>query len=221
MDVYQAEPFTAQRERMVQLQLRDRHITDQRVLDVVGDMPRERFLPSDLQPRAYEDCALPIDCGQTISQPYMVAIMTQLLRIEPTHRVLEIGTGSGYQAAILARLAGHVHTVERIDTLSRQATQRLAQLNIDNVTFHIDDGSAGWPDHSPYHSIIVTAGAPAICQNLVDQLVDGGRLVIPVGGSDEQVLTVVERRGDRTIETPSIGCRFVKLIGAAGWQADL
>jgi protein-L-isoaspartate(D-aspartate) O-methyltransferase len=148
----------------------------------------------------------------------MVAIMTQCLELAPTHRVLEIGTGSGYQTALLAKLAAHVYTVERIGHLSEQAQANLSEVKIQNVSFRVGDGTLGWADHAPYDRILVTAGAPAVGQALVDQLVDGGLLVVPVGAPDEQVLTVVHRQGDRTIEKPSIACRFVKLIGKGGWD---
>ncbi len=218
MDQQEGEWVGRARRDMVEHQLRRRHITDQRVLSAMAELPRERFIGDSMLCEAYDDRALPIDCGQTISQPYMVAVMTQCLEMAPTHRVLEIGTGSGYQTAVLAKLATHVYTVERIEHLSKQAQAHLSTLKIANVSFRVGDGTLGWADHAPYDRILVTAGAPAVGQALVDQLVDGGLLVVPVGAPDEQVLTVVQRQGDRKIEKPSIACRFVKLIGNEGWD---
>ena len=218
MDQQEGEWIRRARGDMVEHQLRRRHISDQRVLSAMDELPREQFVADSMLYEAYDDRALPIDCGQTISQPYMVAIMTQCLELAPTHRVLEIGTGSGYQAAVLAKLASQVYTVERIEHLSQQAQLHLARLGITNVSFRVGDGTLGWADHAPYDRIVVTAGAPAVGQALVDQLVDGGLLVVPVGGPDEQVLTVAQREGDRTVERPSIACRFVKLIGKEGWD---
>jgi len=203
---------------MVEDQLRNRGIDDERVLEVMGRLPRERFvLPGD-QSAAYDDQALPIQAGQTISQPYMVGLMTQLLDVEPTDRILEVGTGSGYQTAILASLAGHVYSIERLDVLSELAGRRLAELGLTNVTFRVGDGTLGWPSEAPFDGIMVTAGAPRIPPALVEQLADGGRLVVPVGGESHQTLTVIERRGQTTIERPGIACRFVPLIGQAGWN---
>jgi protein-L-isoaspartate(D-aspartate) O-methyltransferase len=180
-------------------------------------VPRERFVQSKEAGDAFSDRALPIDCGQTISQPYMVASMTEHLRVESRHRVLEIGTGSGYQAAILARLASHVYTVERLAPLQAAARDLLTALGVDNVSYHVGDGSLGWPAHAPYDRIMVTAGAPDVPRALVEQLVDGGLLVIPVGPEGEQTLTVVERVGSRTRERPQYACRFVKLVGQQAW----
>jgi len=220
MDLHTPDSYASAREQMVRLQLCARNITDQRVLTLMGQVPRDRFVPQEQLDRAYDDCALPIGSGQTISQPYMVALMTQQLDIGLECNVLEIGTGSGYQTAILAQLARRVHTVERIAGLAEAAAVRLSELGIHNVTFHVADGSTGWAEDGPYDRILVTAGAPAVPEALTTQLVDGGRLVVPVGGVGEQVLTIVDRRGDRTTEIRSILCRFVKLIGSAGWKAD-
>jgi protein-L-isoaspartate(D-aspartate) O-methyltransferase len=202
---------------MVQDQLRRRGLTDPRVLKLMGEIPREDFMPPEMSVHAYEDRALSVGHGQTISQPYMVALMTTLLDVQPGHRVLEVGTGTGYQTLILARLAGSVVTVERIAPLSAAARERLVRLNVTNVRFHVGDGSRGCPDEGPYHRIMVTAGAPRVPRALPEQLADGGRMVVPVGALNEQILTTVERVGAKTVETPGIACRFVQLIGQDGW----
>ncbi len=205
------------RRHMVDTQIRARGITDERVLQAMEQVPRERFIGPDQRASAFADRALTIAHGQTISQPFMVAAMTAKLQVQPHHRVLEIGTGSGYQTAILARLARQVYTIERIEPLCAASQQMLASLGITNVTFRTGDGSLGWPEQAPFECIIATAGAPGIPNALVEQLTDGGRLVIPVGSQYEQILTVVERWAGRTREIPSIPCRFVKLIGREAW----
>jgi len=202
---------------MVAEQIRARRITDPRVLEAMERVPRERFVSPESVAEAFSDRALPIACGQTISQPYIVAAMTAQLELQSGHRVLEVGTGSGYQTAILACLARHVYTIERVEPLQTAARELLASLGIDNVSYRIGDGSAGWPEAAPFDCIIVTAGAPDIPQPLERQLADGGRLVIPVGAADEQTLTVLERIGNRTREKPQFPCRFVKLIGREAW----
>jgi protein-L-isoaspartate(D-aspartate) O-methyltransferase len=202
---------------MVDEQIRARGLKDERVLRVMEAMPRERFLPPEQAEHAFTDAAVPIGSGQTLSQPYMVAAMTAQLDPQPQHRVLEIGTGSGYQTAILARLAREVYTIERIGPLQDAARQLLVSLGIENVRYKVGDGTQGWPEEAPFDGIIVTAGAPEVPKPLVEQLVDGGRLVIPVGGLEEQTLTTIVRRGGRTIEMPGFSCRFVKLIGQQGW----
>lgn len=203
---------------MVADQIRARGITDERVLEAMEQVPRERFIPPASATEAFSDRALSIDCGQTISQPYIVAAMTAPLRLQPEHRVLEIGTGSGYQTAVLARLAGHVYTIERLKPLLTGAGPLLASLGIDNVSYRLGDGSVGWPEMAPFDGIIVTAAAPEVPRSLLDQLVSGGRLVIPVGPQGEQTLTIVERIGDKTREMPQFPCRFVKLIGREAWS---
>ncbi|MBN2562616.1 MAG: protein-L-isoaspartate(D-aspartate) O-methyltransferase [Phycisphaerae bacterium] len=207
----------AERFRMVEAQIAGRGIRDERVLDAMRSVPREAFLPPDQVPHAYEDRALAIGMGQTISQPYIVALMTESLRPEPTHKVLEIGTGTGYQTAILARLVGHVYSVERIEELSDDARQRLGMLGLHNITFRVGDGSVGWPEYAPFDRVMVTAAAPAVIQPLVDQLTDGGRLVIPVGDEGTQRLTTIERHKGKIVEQSSIAVRFVKLIGESGF----
>lgn len=180
-------------------------------------VPRERFVPQDYRDVAYEDRALPIACGQTISQPYMVAYMTEMLSAEPGMKVLEVGTGSGYQTAILAELGCRVHTIERLETLSRGAQRLLSELGIGPVTIHVGDGCLGVPAEAPFDRILVTAGAPKVPPALVEQLVVGGRLVIPVGEVDRQMVVRVDRLDGRTVETPGVACRFVKLLGEQGW----
>ena len=205
---------------MVDEQLRARGVKNDRVLDAMMTIPRERFVPPGQRAKAYEDRALPIGQGQTISQPFIVAYMTAQLEPWPNHRVLEIGTGTGYQTAILAMLSGHVYTIERITALQQDAIEVLASLNLHNITFATGDGSVGLIDTAPYDRILVTAAAPKVPGPLIDQLVDGGCLVVPVGTTKEQTLIRVVRKGKRTIETRMLGCRFVKLIGTEGWSAD-
>ena len=207
------------RRKMVASQLAARGIRDERVLDAMGNLAREAFLPPNISSRAYEDRALPVGHGQTISQPYIVAMMTELLSLDPTHRVLEIGTGTGYQTAILARLAHHVFSVERIEPLSTAAAARLHDLGITNVTLRVGDGTLGWTEHAPFDRAIVTAAAPSVVQPIVEQLVEGGKLVIPVGDDYSQRLTVIERHRGKIVEHPSIAVRFVRLIGQAGFDS--
>ena len=176
---------------MVEAQLAERGIQDPCILDVMRKIPRERFLPSAIAHQAYQDRALPVELGQTISQPYIVGCMTQALQLKPHHRVLEVGTGTGYQTAILAHLAKTVYSVERFDELSQSAQSRLRFLGLGNVVCKTGDGTRGWPEHAPYDRIIVTAAAPRIIQDLVDQLDEGGLLVMPVGGEGTQRLTTI------------------------------
>ena len=206
-----------QRQRLVSQQLHTRDITDRRVLDVMGRVPRERFVSPDAKARAYDDSALPIGLGQTISQPYMVALMTQHLRLEPTHRVLEIGTGSGYQTAILAELAGEVYTVERLPELSERAQRTLAGLGHTNIHFRVADGTLGWPEQAPFDRIIVTAVAPDAPRSLIDQVVEHGVIVLPVGEGDCQTLYRIHKVGGRPEKHFVCRCVFVRLIGQEGW----
>ena len=208
----------SQRRHMVERQIRARGVKDPRVLEAMERVQRERFVPAEQVGLAFTDKALAIACGQTISQPFMVAAMTAKLAVAPHHRVLEIGTGSGYQTAILARLAHHVYTVERIGPLQRAARALLESLGVTNVSYRVGDGSVGWPEHAPYDRIIVTAGAPEIPPSLVDSLTRTGRLVIPVGAHEEQTLTVIDRTDTGTRERPSFACRFVKLLGREAWS---
>lgn len=202
---------------MVDTQLRGRGIRDSRVLDAMAEIPRERFLPQAVRDLAYEDRAVAIGLDQTISQPYIVAFMTEQLELAPDHRVLEVGTGSGYQAAILARLCRHVFTIERIAALQASASAVLTELGITNISYRVGDGSLGWPEQAPFDRIIVTAAAPAIPIRLVDQLTPTGRMILPVGPGQDQCIARVYREGSRIVEVPLLACRFVKLIGEDAW----
>jgi protein-L-isoaspartate(D-aspartate) O-methyltransferase len=193
-------------------------IRDNRVLAAMGVIPREFFVDETQQALAYEDRALPIDLGQTISQPLMVATMTQALQLRGPERVLEIGAGSGYQTAILARLAGHVYSVERIQQLACTAFKRVSKLGCANVTIYVGDGSLGWPEQAPYDRIIVTAAAPEVPTHLFNQLVSWGLMVIPVGKPDRQELLAVHRAPWGPEVRSLGGCLFVPLVGEAGWH---
>ncbi len=201
---------------MARVQLKGRGIKDGRVLNAMEKVPRHRFVPAGLGREAYGDYPVPIGESQTISQPYMVALMTEHLRLKGGERVLEVGTGSGYQTAILAELAEEVYTVERIGTLSRRAEELIRELGYTNVAFRVGDGSGGWLENAPYDGIMVTAGAPRVPDVLIKQLNEGGRLVIPVGGSYSQDLTLVEKEGGKISERCISGCVFVPLIGKHG-----
>ncbi len=206
------------RERMVAEQLVPRGISDPRVLAVMGEVPRHLFVEEALARQAYLDNPLPIGEGQTISQPYMVALMTELLQVAPGMKVLEIGTGSGYQAAVLARLGADVYTVERIPKLCEAARDRLRGMGLFNVHVKLDDGTLGWPSIAPFDRIMVTAGGPEVPQPLVDQLGEGGRMVIPVGATRRtQCLVLVEKNGGVAQRTEVCGVQFVDLVGAHGW----
>lgn len=215
------EPSLQERERMVELQLLGRGISDPRVLDAFRSVPREAFLPPELAEFAYGDTPLPIAAGQTISQPYIVAVTVEALRLKGTERVLEIGTGSGYAAAILSRVAEEVFTVERLEPLAEAAKESLARLGYQNVRVLHGDGTLGWPEHAPYDAIAVAAGGPEIPKALLSQLTPGGRLVIPVGPDESsQELVRVVREGERFRREPIMSVRFVPLIGEQGWRED-
>lgn len=212
--------YLADRQRMVEEQIKRRDIYDRRVIDALQTVPRHCFIPEEHRHLAYVDGPLPIGNGQTISQPYIVALMTQLLQLKGDETVLEVGTGSGYQAAILACLAKQVHTIERHPGLAAQAIHILKELEIDNVSVHIGDGSLGLPEYAPYQAIIVTAAAPKVPKPLLNQLDASGRLVIPVGGLWGQNLECWQRQGDqfdREVLTP---VAFVPLRGEEGWEED-
>ncbi len=208
----------AEREEMIRTQLERRGIQAPAVLDAMRAVPRELFVPEEISNKAYSDAALPIECEQTISQPYIVARMTELLELEPGQRVLEIGTGSGYQTAILASLAGWVYTIEWHLKLLNLAADRLERLEQTNVTFRCGDGSPGWPQQAPYDAIMVTAGAPTVPEPLQEQLAPGGRLVIPVGGMTNQTMVRVRRTESGFQREDHLSCRFVKLVGKEGWS---
>lgn len=213
----QKDNFAVSRRRMVDTQLRGRGIFDPAVLGAFAEVPREMFVPPEQIDEVYGDHPVPIGAGQTISQPYIVAIMVQELAVKPGHRILDIGAGRGYQTAILAKLAGHVYAIERIDSLAKQACGTLARLNIDNVTLCVDDGSGGWPEEAPFDGIICGAAAPEIPQSWTHQLADGGRIVAPTGGENSQILSVLEKHGDKLTRRDICDVRFVKLIGKHGW----
>jgi protein-L-isoaspartate(D-aspartate) O-methyltransferase len=215
-----SDAYAYRRSQMVE-SLRRGGITAPRVLEVMADVPRHFFVPEAFRHQAYDDdVSIHIGEGQTISQPRIVALMTEAARIEPTDRVLEIGTGSGYQAAVLARLARFVFTVERVPSLARQAKGVLDQLGVENVSVKVMDGTLGWRAQAPFDAILVTAGAPEVPAPLVEQLADGGRLVVPVGPRETQVLRIVQRRGERTFAHELKGACFVPLIGRHGWEEN-
>ncbi|MEA1928357.1 MAG: protein-L-isoaspartate(D-aspartate) O-methyltransferase [Candidatus Auribacterota bacterium] len=206
------------REMMVARQMEPRGITDDRVLRAFLEVPREEFIPGADLREAYGDHPLPIGNGQTISQPYMVAVMTQCLELRGEEKVLEIGTGSGYQAAILSRLARTVYSVERIEEIAQRTKGLLQRNNYDNVHISVGDGTLGWPEFAPYDGIIVTAGSPGIPGPLVEQLAEDGRLVIPAGSGYSQRLLVLTRRDGEIRQRDEGGCVFVPLIGEYGWK---
>jgi protein-L-isoaspartate(D-aspartate) O-methyltransferase len=212
------DSFVTVRERMVQEQLQPRGITDIRVLQAMADVPRHRFVDEAFQAQAYGDHPLPIGGDQTISQPLVVAAMTQVLQLTGTEKVLEIGTGSGYQAAVLSRLCEKVYTVERINSLLAGSRKVFDTLHYYNILSRLDDGTMGWQEYAPYDAIIVTAGGPEIPQPLVDQLADNGRMVIPVGEREVQELHLVKKVDGEVIVEKMESVRFVSLIGAHGWN---
>ena len=214
-----ADALAARRALMVSEQLVSRGIRDPRVLQAMRDVPRHEFLPDGLLAQAYEDRPLPIGEGQTISQPYMVAAMTEALAVSASDRILDVGTGSGYQAAVLARLGQRVVSIERHPALAARARATAARLGVTNLVVLEGDGSEGVPVFSPYDAILVAAGAPSVPPGLVAQLAAGGRLVIPVGPADMQRVTIVTRDGDRVGEETREGCVFVPLVGRQGWGA--
>ncbi|MBI5197236.1 MAG: protein-L-isoaspartate(D-aspartate) O-methyltransferase [Nitrospirae bacterium] len=219
-DISRNQQYAELRRLMVEDQLIRRGIRDERVLQAMRFVPRHCFVGEDQVDRAYEDHALPIGEGQTISQPYMVAVMTEALGLSEGDRVLEIGTGSGYQAAVLAEMGARVFTVERVEPLARHAGRVLRELGYTNVSVRVSDGTLGWPEEAPFDGIIVTAGSPAIPEQLADQLVPGGRIVIPVGDRYSQNLI----RGVKTPEGLAtqnlLACVFVPLLGRFGWKYD-
>jgi protein-L-isoaspartate(D-aspartate) O-methyltransferase len=231
METNIGDPYAFARERMIEEQLRGRGIVMRRVLDAMRAVPRHLFVSHELQDKAYADEALPTKEGQSISQPFMVAVMSQDLDVRPGMRVLELGTGTGYQTAVLAQLvgdAGRVYTIERVASLGNYARSRLEAMGIRNVRYFIGDGSAGWPANLWYDNgdiqfdrIMVTAGAPGVPEPLIQQLKPRGAMVVPVGNGESQVLRRVMKYADGAIEeTESLACKFVPLLGEFGWTAE-
>lgn len=210
--------FAQARHDMVETQIRKRHITNRRVLECLERVPRHEFVPAEFRNRAYEDAPLPIGAGQTISQPYIVAAMTSALDLRGDERVLEIGTGFGYQAAVLACLSREVFTVEFRAELATEAAERLARLGYGTVHVHCGDGTLGLSEFAPYDAILVAAAAPSVPAPLLAQLAEGGRMVVPVGGAENQDLRLIERSHDTLRTTMLEPCRFVPLLGAHGWK---
>lgn len=214
------DPFKVHRRLMVDTQIRGRGVQNERILRAFEKVPRHWFVGPDFQDQAYDDYPIPIESQQTISQPYMVALMTDLLNLAGPEKILEVGTGSGYQTAILAELSQTVYSIERIDSLSLKAAERLQRLGYTNITLKVGDGTRGWVEVAPFEAILVTAGAPSIPRVLVEQLAVGGRLVIPVGDRFSQTLLRVTRKSAKSddVQTEDFGgCRFVNLIGKFGW----
>lgn len=206
------------RERMVREQIEARNITDPTVLSAMRTVPRHLFVEEALAAKAYSDTPLPIGEGQTISQPYIVALMSETLQVSRGMKVLEIGTGSGYQAAVLAAMGVEVYTVERLRSLFHKARSRFLEMRLFSIKCKLDDGTMGWPEEAPFDGIIVTAGGPTVPEPLVEQLADPGRLVIPVGAAKKnQTLVVVEKRGGEVVRRDMGGVAFVDLVGTHGW----
>ena len=211
--------YARERERMVCEQVAGRGVTDSRVLAAMRRVPRHRFVQEALRARAYGDHPLPIGEDQTISQPFIVGLMTSLLELTGREKVLEVGTGSGYQTAVLAAVARRVCSIERLPRLAERARSLLESLGHDNVWIRVGNGALGWPDEAPFDRIIVTAGGPAIPPPLVQQLAGGGRMVLPVGDTDNQTLTVIDNVGGEIRQRTHGECKFVKLVGKYAWEA--
>ncbi|MFN8176374.1 MAG: protein-L-isoaspartate(D-aspartate) O-methyltransferase [bacterium] len=212
-----AEAFRTVREEMVRYQLEARGIRNRKVLEAMAEVPRHRFVDAALRSRAYDDHALPIGAGQTISQPYMVALMTEALQLSGGEKILEIGTGSGYQTAVLAEFTPRLFSIERNPELARAAAARLSELGYANVILKTGDGSLGWPEHAPFDRILVTAGAPDLPPPLFEQMAEGGILVIPIGDRESQRLEVVTRERGQALSRRLVECAFVPLLGKEGW----
>ncbi len=215
----QVDAFAQQRRNMVEWQLRDRGVRDQRVLNVMARVPRHEFVAAEYRAEAYEDHPLPIGEGQTLSQPYIVAIMLEALALDPSATVLEIGTGSGYQTALLAELVQRAYSVERLAHLAQSAATILSRMGYGNATVVVGDGSLGLSEHAPYDAIVVSAAAPGIPQPLFDQLREGGNMIIPVGPAQAQDLQLITKREGLAVSTPLDACRFVPLVGKAGYES--
>jgi protein-L-isoaspartate(D-aspartate) O-methyltransferase len=214
----ESQEFAPQLANMIETQLRRRGVKDAGVLTAMETVPRHEFVPEQFRARAYEDVPLPIGAGQTISQPYIVAAMTTALHVRPDERALEIGTGCGYQAAVLSQMAKEVFSVERRPELALSASERLARLGYANVHVHCGDGTLGLQEFAPFDAILVAAAAPAIPEPLLAQLGDGGRMILPVGNTEHQELQLIEKRGNSFHKSALEGCRFVPLVGCHGWQ---
>ncbi len=210
--------YAAQCAEMIEKQLRRRGVHDAAVLSAMTAVPRHEFVSDEVRAHAYDDLPLPIGGGQTISQPYIVAAMTTALHLQPGDRVLEIGTGCGYQAAVLSRLAKEVFSIERRPELASSAAAKLAQLGYSNAHVHCGDGTLGLPELAPFDAILVAAAAPAVPRPLLAQLAEGGRLILPVGDAEHQELQLIEKHGDAFPTRMLEGCRFVPLVGYHGWQ---
>jgi len=210
--------YQRQREQMLKKQIEARGITDKKVLAAIGRVPRQLFVSEALMDQAYGDFPLPIGEQQTISQPYIVAEMTQALELTGDDRVLELGTGSGYQAAVLAEIAFRVYTIERIHSLFIKARRLFDDLNYHNIVTRYSDGTSGWAEEGPFDAIIVTAGAPEVPEILIEQLAEGGRMVLPVGSRNLQNLLKIHKDKEKIYTTNLGGCRFVKLVGEYGWR---
>lgn len=225
MEKQNKDEFDAAREYMLKYDLKGRGVTNQRVLAAMAEIPRQNFVPESHRSQAYKDGPLPIGLDQTISQPYIVGLMTQELHISKECIVLEVGTGSGYQTAVLSRLAKKVYTIERLDELSKTAYAVLMELGYDNIEFYVGDGSEGWPasklpEQGCFDRIVVTAAVPTIPKPLIDQLADCGLMVVPVGLSGVQELILCEKRGERILEKNICDVRFVKLFGKYGFEPN-
>lgn len=213
----QTDRFAADREAMVRTQIAARGIADPRLLRAMASVPRHEFVSADAREQAYEDCPLPIGAGQTISQPCIVAVMIQALRLEPDYRALEIGAGSGYLSAVLAELCRDVYSLERLPLLAQKASATLLRLGYKNVRVIEADGTVGWPEESPYDAIVVSAAAPKLPSMLFEQLQEGGRMVIPIGPAESQQLQLVKKQNGHPATSVLEHCRFVPLIGAQGY----
>ena len=216
----ETDKFATARAAMVRLHLKGRDITDSAVLQVMGQIPREEFVSEKYLSQAYSDCPLPIGMGQTISQPYIVALMTEVLEVNKECEVLEVGTGSGYQTAVLCRLAKKVYTIERLEQLSAMAQAGLGRVGIDNVEFAVGDGSKGWVESKIFDRIIVTAAVPELPQTLINQVVEDGLIVAPIGGQFVQSLVVCQKKQGKITERIVCDCRFVKLFGKYGYKEE-
>jgi len=214
----QGSTYEEKKLKMVENQLKSRGISDQNVLNAMQEIPRDMFVPAQYKVDAYKDGPLPIGEGQTISQPYMVALMTECLKLHPNDKVLEIGTGSGYQMAVLLHITPHVYSIERVPKLGQQALDTLKSIGYPNIHIKVGDGTCGWPEEAPFDAIIVTSAAPSIPETLKAQLADGGRLVIPMGSRHMQTLYIVTKKGNHFDTVESTTCVFVPLIGQYGWS---